>query len=210
MARRPRLAVAGELHHVGLRGHNGGTVFADDADRAGFLAMLCDSAALHRVSVHAYALLQAEVQLLVTPFQSDALGRLMQSLGRRYVAAFNRRHGRRGTLWEGRFRSSLLQSGAALVDATVHIECLPVAQGLVVQAVDWPWSSATWGGGAIHWSRSTQPTGCLATRRSNVSQRTPTFLGAVYRRHAYRNCMRRCSAVTLSATRRSSPISAPS
>jgi putative transposase len=131
MARLPRLALAGELHHVGLRGHNGAPAFIDDADRRAFLDMLRLAAHEQGVAIHAYALLDAEVHLLATPARRESLGRLMQSLGRRYVAAFNRRHGRRGTLWEGRFRSSVLDAAAWLLDATLFIE------GLAPQ-----WSSA--------------------------------------------------------------------
>jgi putative transposase len=127
MARLPRLALAGELHHVGLRGHNGAPVFIDDADRQAFLDMLRLAAAEHRVAIHAYALLDAEVHLLASPARVESLGRLMQSLGRRYVAAFNRRHGRSGTLWEGRFRSSVLDAAEWLLHATVFIESLVAA-----------------------------------------------------------------------------------
>lgn len=143
MARLPRLALAGELHQVALRGHNGGATFIDDADRADFLGMLRQAAQEQGVAVHAYVLLDTEVRLLATPARDEALGRLMQSLGRRYVLAFNRRHGRRGTLWEGRFRSSIADASDWLLDATVLLEDLPVRRGLVAAAGDWPWSSAS-------------------------------------------------------------------
>ncbi len=142
MARQPRLSVAGELHHVLLRGHNGQAVFADDDDRAAFTELLREPAARHGVSIHAYALLAAEVHLLATPGQAESLGRLMQSIGRRYVALFNRRHARRGTLWDGRFRTSILDSQTLLLPAMLHIETLPVRAGLAAAAQDWPWSSA--------------------------------------------------------------------
>jgi putative transposase len=142
MARQPRLALAGELHLVLLRGHNDQPVFADDADRATFTEMLREAAVRHEVTVHAYALLNSEAYLLLTPAQADALGRLVQSLGRRYVAAFNRRHGRRGTLWDGRFRSSLVDAGTLLLAATVFVETRPIAAGLASHAADWAWSSA--------------------------------------------------------------------
>ncbi len=142
MARRPRLAVAGELHQLLLRGHSGQAAFADDADRNAFVGLLREPAARHGVAIHAYALLVNEVHLLATPAEADALGRLMQSIGRRYVALYNRRHGRRGTLWDGRFRNSLLDSGTWLLPATLQIESLPVRSGLVDAAPDWVWSSA--------------------------------------------------------------------
>jgi putative transposase len=142
MARQPRLAVAGELHHLLLRGHNGEAVFADDADRAAFVELLREPAARQGVAIHAYALLTAEVHLLATPTEAESLGRLMQSIGRRYVALYNRRHARRGTLWDGRFRNSIVDSRSLLLPATLHIETLPVRAGLVASAPDWPWSSA--------------------------------------------------------------------
>jgi putative transposase len=142
MARQPRLTVAGELHHVLLRGHNGQAVFADDADRAAFVELLREPAARQGVAIHAYALLASEVHLLATPGETESLARLMQSIGRRYVALFNHRHARRGTLWDGRFRNSILDSRSLLLPATLHIETLPVRAGLVADAPEWPWSSA--------------------------------------------------------------------
>jgi putative transposase len=142
MARLPRLALAGELHQLALRGHNGAAVFVDDRDRTDFSSMLRQAAQELGVAVHAYALLDTEVRLLATPARDGSLGRLMQSLGRRYVLSFNRRHDRRGTLWEGRFRSSIVDAAGWLFDATVLVEDLPVRSGLVAAAGDWPWSSA--------------------------------------------------------------------
>lgn len=153
MARLARLALAGELHQIVLRGHNGAAVFVDDGDRTDFLAMLRQAAQEQGVAVHAYALLDTELRLLATPARAESLGRMVQSLGRRYVPAFNRRHGRRGTLWEGRFRSGIVDARDWLLDATVWIEDLPVRMGLVAAAGEWPWSSA-----AHHLGRRRDPT----------------------------------------------------
>jgi len=142
MARSPRLAMAGELHYLIQRGHNSQAVFVDDADRGAYVAMLRDAARHYGVAIHAYALLASEVHLLATPPDDRSLSRTMQSLGRRYVAAFNRRHGRAGTLWAGRFRAGLVEGEASGVDAMVQIESMPVRAGLVPSEVDWPWSSA--------------------------------------------------------------------
>lgn len=143
MARQSRLAMAGELHLVLLRGHNDQPVFADDADRSGFVGLLREAVERNDgIAIHAYALLSNEVHLLVTPAQADALGRLVQSIGRRYVAAYNRRHARRGTLWDGRFRSCVVDAETLLLAATVFVETLPVTTGLATAAADWPWSSA--------------------------------------------------------------------
>ncbi len=142
MARLPRLALAGALHLVVLRGHNDQSVFADDADRAAFCELLRQAAARHGVAIHAYALLNSQVHLLLTPAAADGPGRMVQTLGRRYVALVNRRHGRRGTLWDGRFRSSLVDARTLLLAATLFVETRPVAAALVAHAADWPWSSA--------------------------------------------------------------------
>lgn len=142
MARQPRLAVSGELHHVLLRGHNGQPVFADDVDRAAFVDVLREPAARLGVAIHAYALMTAEVHLLVTPAEAPSLGRLMQSIGRSYGLRFNRRHGRHGALWDGRFRTSLLDAATLLLPATLHIESLPVRAGVAASAPEWTWSSA--------------------------------------------------------------------
>jgi putative transposase len=142
MARTPRLALAGELHYLLLLGHNRQPVFADDPDREAYLAILRESAAHCRVAIHAYALLESEIHLLATPSESGALGRLMQSIGRRYVGAFNRRHSRSGSLWQGRFRTAVIDGATLGHDATLQVECQPVLAGLVAVASDWPWSSA--------------------------------------------------------------------
>lgn len=149
MARLPRLAVAGLPHLVALYGHSAQPVFVDDEDRRQFLAALRESALLQRVAVHAYVLLADHVHLLLTPPTGDALGPLMQGLGRRYGAAFNRRHGRRGTLWAGRFRATVVQPGAPLADAMLFIDHHPVRSGLVGAAPDYPWCSARHHVGAV-------------------------------------------------------------
>jgi putative transposase len=142
MARLTRLALAGHLHHVALRGHSGAALFRDDADRGTFVECLRQAARQHGLAVHAYALLDAEAHCLATPPQADALSRAVQSLGRRYVGVFNRRHGRSGTLWDGRFRSSVLEPVRWLFPAIVYIETMPVVLQLTSHAGEWPWSSA--------------------------------------------------------------------
>lgn len=129
MARLPRLAVAGQAHLALMLGHGAQPVFADDDDRRAFLAALRDAARQHGVAVHAYALQPTEVLLLLTPATSSALGALMQGLGRRYGAAFNRRHGRRGSLWAGRFRTAVVQPGAHLLEAMLHVDLQGAAAG---------------------------------------------------------------------------------
>lgn len=142
MARLPRLALAGAAHLVALYGHSGQPVFGDDEDRRLFLAALREAALQQRVAVHAYVLLVDHVHLLLTPATAGALGALMQALGRRYGAAFNRRHQRRGSLWAGRFRTAVVQAGDTLLEAMVFIDQHAQRSGLVVSPADHPWCSA--------------------------------------------------------------------
>jgi len=142
MARSSRLAVAGYPHHLIQRGNNRGAIFVDDEDRARYLALLREAVAAAGVAVHAYVLMGNHVHLLVTPTADEGLARLMQTLGRNYVGWFNHRHVRSGTLWEGRFRSSLIQRDTYLLACMRYIELNPVRAGLVAAAADYRWSSA--------------------------------------------------------------------
>ena len=124
MARLPRLVVPGQAHHLVQRGHNAQSVFIDDEDRRQYLAALRDALRAHAVVLHAYALLDDAVQLLLRPPSEAALSRMVQAVGRRYVAGFNRRHGRSGTIWEGRFRAGVVQQGEPTLQSLRMIDAL--------------------------------------------------------------------------------------
>lgn len=115
MARLARLAVAGQLHLVAQQGQPGLALFDDAHDRSNYLAALREACTSQRVGLHAYALIDGGVRLLVTPATGPALGRVMQSVGRRFGAAFNRRHGRSGPLWSSRFKASPVESTGFLM-----------------------------------------------------------------------------------------------
>lgn len=140
MARLPRLSVTDLPHLVLWQGHNRQAVFADDDDRQAFVALLIDAAAREGVEVHGYALLDAGLWLLVTPRREGALSRLMQGLGRSYVRRFNARHGRTGTLWEGRYRATVLAPDRVL-PALVLLDHEPVRVGLAPSPEAWAWST---------------------------------------------------------------------
>ena len=142
MARLPRLAIAGQALLVSLYGHSGQPVFIDDADRRTFLAALRESALAQQVAVQAYVLLDTHVHLLATPRSAAGLAALMQGLGRRYGAGFNRRHQRQGSLWAGRYRATVLQAGAWLLEAMLFIDGHGQRSGLGAEPQDHPWSSA--------------------------------------------------------------------
>jgi putative transposase len=142
MARQARLVLPGQLHHVLQRGNNRQPVFLDDADRSVYLNDLREATRLHGVLVHAFAVMPTHVHMLATPNEADSFARAMQTLGRRYVRYFNQRHSRTGTLWEGRFRTVLIETPVFFVDALLYVEQHAVRARLVDRAEDYPWSSA--------------------------------------------------------------------
>ncbi|MBU6503069.1 MAG: transposase [Burkholderiales bacterium] len=141
MARLPRLTVPGYPHHVIQRGNNRQAIFASAADYQMLLDLLHDNARKFGVALHSYVLMTNHFHLLATPESPDSLPQLMQAVGRRYVRHFNDSQGRSGTLWEGRYRSTLIQTERYLLACMVYIDLNPVRAGLVAEARDYPWSS---------------------------------------------------------------------
>lgn len=141
MPRRARLALDGVSTHLVQRGIDRGACFFRDEDRLHYLALLAELAPALGCAVHAYVLMTNHVHLLVTPSRADALSRLMRHLNQRYVQAVNRAYLRSGTLWEGRFRSCLVDSEAYVLACQRYIELNPVRAGIVRDARDYPWSS---------------------------------------------------------------------
>jgi len=141
MARLPRLTLPGYPHHVIQRGNNRQAIFAKTADYQRLLDLLDDNARQFEVAIHAYVLMSNHFHLLVTPQSSDGLPQMMQAVGRRYVRYFNDSQQRSGTLWEGRYRSTLIQTDRYLLACMAYIDLNPVRAGLVAQATDYPWSS---------------------------------------------------------------------
>lgn len=141
MARLPRLTLADRPHHIIQRGNNRQPVFIDRADHEMLLGLIGESAVHHGVALHAYVQMENHFHLLATPSTADALPQWMQAVGRRYVRYFNDRHGRTGTLWEGRYRSTLIQAERYLLACMVYMDLNPVRAGLVAEARDYPWSS---------------------------------------------------------------------
>jgi putative transposase len=141
MARLPRLTLADQAHHIIQRGNNGAEIFADAQDRQAMLDLLREMARRFDVDVHAYVLMPSHFHLLLTPRTAEALPKFMQSVGRSYVRYFNNRHARSGTLWEGRYRCTVLQAEDWLIPTMVSMDLNPVRAGLVQKAGDWPWSS---------------------------------------------------------------------
>ena len=124
MARLPRLALPGFAHVVLLRGHNGEAVFRDDDDRAAFLGAMDAAFRSAGLALHAYALRTDCVWLLCTPAGEGDLSRAMQALGRRFASAFNRKYDRSGSLWDGRYRSTVVEPGRMRLTAMVFVDRL--------------------------------------------------------------------------------------
>ena len=141
MPRRARLALPGVPLHIIQRGNNRQDCFFADEDRLLFLDCLARYAAESGCAIHAYVLMTNHVHLLLTPDAGDSAGWLMKRLGQRYVQSVNRRYQRSGTLWEGRFRSCLVEDELYLLRCHRYVELNPVRAGLVASPERYPWSS---------------------------------------------------------------------
>jgi len=141
MARLPRLTLPGYPHHVIQRGNNRQAIFATPADYRLLLDLLEENAKKFGVAVHAYVLMSNHFHLLATPQAAEGLPKMMQAVGRSYVRYFNDTQKRSGTLWEGRYKSTLIQTDRYLLACMVYIDLNPVRAGLVSQPQDYPWSS---------------------------------------------------------------------
>jgi putative transposase len=141
MARLPRLTAPGVPHHLIQRGNNRQSIFADEVDCARYLGELGELAPLYGLAIHAYVLMPNHVHLVATPAERNTLAKVMQSLGRRYVRRFNDRHRRTGTLWEGRYRSAVVETDRYLLACMRYVELNPVRGSLVGEPALYRWSS---------------------------------------------------------------------
>src|SRR5207342_769567 len=131
MARLPRLDLPGIPQHIVQRGNDRQPCFADNADYLRYRQELGEAAFKHGCALHAYVLMTNHVHLLVTPAEPGAASRMTQAIGRRYVASFNARYRRTGTLWEGRFKSALVDSEHYVLACYRYIELNPVRAAIV-------------------------------------------------------------------------------
>lgn len=141
MPRRPRLIIPGIPLHIIQRGNNRQNCFYSEKDYRCYLEWLKEYSREEGCQVHAYVLMTNHVHLLASSSEASGIGNMMKRLGQRYVQYFNRTSGRSGTLWEGRFRSCLVQGDAYLLQCQRYIELNPVRAGIVKHPVDYPWSS---------------------------------------------------------------------
>ena len=141
MARHPRLVFPGVGLHINQRGNNRNACFRQDGDYLTYLTYLRHLSVKYGCEVHAYCLMTNHIHLLLTPTEADACAPLMRDLGSCYVRYYNRKHARSGTLWEGRFRSCMVESARYMLACYRYIELNPVRAGMVGHASAYPWSS---------------------------------------------------------------------
>jgi putative transposase len=141
MARKPRFNIIGIPQHVIQRGNNREPCFYAEDDYYRYLYDLTDAARKNHCAIHAYVLMTNHVHLLVTPFKEHGVSHMMQDLGRRYVRYVNYAYKRSGTLWEGRFKASLVDSEIYLLTCMRYIELNPVRASMVDHPGYYQWSS---------------------------------------------------------------------
>jgi putative transposase len=141
MPRKPRFFLAGVPVHVVQRGNNRQAIFFDASDYRAYKGGLKEGAERYGCAVHAYVLMTNHVHLLATPDEAEGVSRMMQYGGRRYVPYINHEYGRTGTLWEGRFKSSAIDTEGYLLTCMRYIELNPVRARIVEGPGDYPWSS---------------------------------------------------------------------
>lgn len=141
MPRLPRITPAKIPVHIIQRGNNRQVCFGSEEDNAVYADWLKEYSKKYDVDIHAWVFMTNHIHLLCTPHHENAVSKMMQSLGRSYVQYFNREYRRSGTLWEGRFRSCLVQENEYLLELYRYIELNPVRAGVVNSPAEYSWSS---------------------------------------------------------------------
>jgi len=141
MPRKPRLFIPDQPAHLVKRGHNRDPIVICKADYGYFVECLASACREYGVALHAWVLMTNHIHLLASPESEDSLPRMMQWLGGHYARYFNRCYRRRGSLWEGRYKTSLIDSDAYLLKCYRYIELNPVRAGMVEHPRQYPWSS---------------------------------------------------------------------
>lgn len=146
MARQPRIIIPDQPVHIMHRGNNRQDIFINDEDRQRFLQYVNTSLNATGCKLHAYVLMTNHFHFLLTPPNGEALSRFIQSLGRHYVRYFNAEYKRSGTLWEGRYKSCLIDSDSYLLTCYRYIEENPVRAGMINSPEQYSWSSYRYNG----------------------------------------------------------------
>lgn len=180
MARLPRLVIPGQLHHVMQFAIDHQPIVRDVEDHMTFLNWLREASRQFKVGLHAYVLMPDHFHLLVTPADDAGLGRMMQWIGRHYVPYFNRKYGRTGTLWQARYKATVVDAAQYFMTCSLYIELKPLLAGLVAHAQDYVWSSYAHHIGArfdalitdhaLYWALANTPFGREAAYKERAQQ----------------------------------------
>lgn len=141
MARLPRYNIVNQPQHIIQRGSSGQQVFFDTQDYQYFHDCLDTAAYNYGLKIHAFVLMPDHVHVLATPGSSDSIARTIQSIGRNYVQYFNECNHSVGTIWEGRYRATVIDAKQYMLTCSRYIELNPVRAGLVKNPKEYPWSS---------------------------------------------------------------------
>ena len=180
MARLPRICLPGIPQHVIQRGNDRQVYFGSEEDFAAYAHWLAEYSVKYEVAIHAWVFMTNHVHLLVTAKTGDGLSKMMQSLGRRYVRYFNHGYKRTGTLWEGRFKSCVVDAENYLLICQRYIELNPVRADMVEAPGDYVWSSYRANGLGIpikHWRPHPAYTTLGATPELRATAYRKLFIG---------------------------------
>jgi putative transposase len=141
MPRKPRFFLPGVAVHIVQRGHSRNPVFIENSDYQFYLDLMYDASRRHKCAIHAYVLMTNHVHLLATPSEKESISRLMQAVNRQYVPYINYTYGTSGSIWEGRFKASLINDEEYLLTCMRYIELNPVRANMVCLPAEYRWSS---------------------------------------------------------------------
>jgi putative transposase len=178
MARLPRYVIPGQPQHIIQRGNNRQAIFVTDDDYQFFRDSIVEASGRFGLAIHAYVWMTNHIHLLATPAFDDSISKTFQSAGRKYVQYFNFTQKRSGTLWEGRYRATVVDTESYFLKLMRYIELNPVRAGMVAHPRDYPWSShGRYGYGEDNLNQSWL---------TEHDEYTRLGLDANARRHAYR------------------------
>jgi len=141
MARLPRYFVKGQPQHIIQRGNNRELIFVHNDDYQFYLECLQSAIEKNKLAIHAYVLMTDHVHILASPELKTSISKTLQSVGRRYVQYFNDTYKRTGTLWEGRYKATVIDSEQYLLTCMRYIELNPVRANMVTKPNEYLWSS---------------------------------------------------------------------
>ncbi len=150
MARQPRFSITGQAQHIIQKGNNKKVIFSSDRDYRYYLDKLGEKCLEHNLDIHAYVLMPNHTHILATPFKKDSITRVFQSLGRCYAQYYNYIHDRTGTLFEGRYKATVVDADTYLLDCYRYIELNPVRSSIVNCPSEYIWSSYRHNTGILH------------------------------------------------------------